>query len=175
MMEKYMAQVSDAEVLTTLLHGTRSVSIDRFDLKHCEENRPFGPAIYLTADLDVARCYVRPPGGVYEVTLTGKSCYTINLDRHIEEQSPQASRAIQFLFNEIGLSVEHSHDDVRDLLDLVSNKTGKRQRNYRLAAFGIWMLYGQLSAIENSGLCDKGVQYAVIHEGAILRHKKLSI
>jgi len=43
----------------------------------------------------------------------------------------------------------------------------KANVNRALSKSGIWLLYGHLSAMEESGLMDRGVQYAVINESAL--------
>jgi hypothetical protein len=58
--------------------------------------------------------------------------------------------------------------NARQAIDLAVPALGKRKRNSMLASLGVWMIYGHLDPIERSGLCDRGIQYAVIDTNAIL-------
>jgi hypothetical protein len=74
---------SHSNIPDRLLHGTHSTGLSRFDTFYSAEGRPFGPAIYLTTDIDVAKCYSGPKGVVLQVDVEGQLTRAINLDRSI--------------------------------------------------------------------------------------------
>lgn len=57
--------------------------------------------------------------------------------------------------------------NAREILDSVVPAMNKRERNEFLAAQGIWMLFGHIDAVEDGGLCDRGIQYALLSDSAI--------
>jgi hypothetical protein len=151
----------------SLLHGSRKKDIDRLIPFHGEDDWPFGPALYLTEDPDVANCYVRATGAVYAIELSGNSQLTIPMNASWKELPVDARLAIKKLFNAANLPMPRGIDNAREILDSVKPAMNKRQRNKFLAAAGIWMLFGHIDAMEDSGLCDRGIQYALLSESAI--------
>jgi hypothetical protein len=59
------------DLSASLFHGTLNGTIDRFDIRQCIEHNPFGPAVYLTSNIDTARHYARHNGIIYEVSVAG--------------------------------------------------------------------------------------------------------
>lgn len=119
----------------------------------------------------VAGCYVRQSGRIYEVSLQGDSRHTICLDLSWEEQTPEAIAAMIKLLKHIGhRDKPASRQNARATIELADPVLGKRKRNQLIHSFGIWLLYGYLDGYEMSGLCDQGIQFAVLHESAIAAH-----
>lgn len=151
-----------------LLHGSSNPTIDNLSVALCREDNPFGPAIYLTKDPLVAGCYVQQRGAIYEVELQGDPRHTICLDQSLEDQTPEATSAISTLLRHVGHHTTLGpHQNARATIELADPAIGKRKRNLMLHSLGIWLLYGYLDGYEMSGLCDRGVQFAVLHESAI--------
>lgn len=151
----------------TLLHGSRDKSIERLNPVHGDEHAPFGPALYLTEDPDVANCYVRGTGGIYAIELIGNAQLTIPMNAAWQELSVDARLAIKKLFKAADLPMPGGVNNARAILDSVRPVMDKRQRNEFLADEGVWMLFGHIDAMEASGLCDRGVQYALLSKSAI--------
>lgn len=155
-----------------LLHGSSDPTINNLSVAHCREDNPFGPAIYLTEDPLVAGCYVRQRGAIYEVELQGDPRHTICLDQSWEDQTREAASAIAELLRRVGHhTLPGSRQDARTTIQLADPALGKRKRNQMLHSLGIWLLYGYLDGYEMSGLCDRGVQFAVLHESSIVAQR----
>lgn len=152
----------------SLLHGSRKKDIDRLNPFHGADIWPFGPALYLTEDPDVANCYVRKTGVIYAIELTGNSQLAIPMNASWKDLSVDARLAIKKLFKAANLPMPSGINNARKILDSVEPAMNKRQRNEFLAAQGIWMLFGHIDAMEDSGLCDRGIQYALLSDAAIV-------
>lgn len=150
-----------------LLHGSPSKAVAKLSPTHGKDSSPFGPALYLTEDPAVASCYVKGRGAIYVVELAGNHALTIPMNAPWKELSVDARLAITKLFKAINAPVPLGAKDARATLDGVLSAIDKRQRNEFLAAEGIWMLYGYIDPTEDSGLCDRGVQYALLSESAM--------
>lgn len=151
----------------TLLHGSHDKSIDQLNPMLGDEHAPFGPALYLTEDPAVANCYVRGTGAIYAIELFGNGQFTISMNASWRELSVDARLAIKRLFKSAGLPMPSGVNNARAILDSVRPVMDKRQRNEFLATEGVWMLFGHIDAMEGSGLCDRGIQYALLSESAI--------
>lgn len=151
----------------SLLHGSRHKAIDRLNPLLGNDHSPFGPALYLTEDPQVADCYVRRTGAIYAVELVGNSQLTIAMNASWKKLSVDARLAVTKLFRTANIPVPTSLNNAREILDSVEAAMDKRQRNAFLAAEGIWMLFGHIDATEDNGLCDRGVQYALLCTSAI--------
>lgn len=156
----------------TLLHGSHDKLIDRLNPVHGDEHSPFGPALYLTEDPDVANCYVRGTGAIYAIELTGNGQLTIPMNASWRELSVDTRLAIRKLFKAADLPMPNCVNNARAILDSVSSVMDKRQRNEFLAAEGIWMLFGYIDAMEASGVCDRGIQYALLSSSAIASQRQ---
>lgn len=159
------------EIPSLLLHGSKNPNIDRLSPSRSDEKWPFGPAVYLTGDPDVAGCYVGNAGAIYEVEVAGNNAMTIALDRKWREQSVDARMAIKEAFRVAGMEIPlgmYSESEVRKIVDALVVDGRRGDRNRLLGEKGIWLLYGHVDQYEDSGLCDRGVQYAVIVEAAIV-------
>lgn len=155
----------------SLLHGSCKKDIDRLSPLHGEDTAPFGPALYLTEDPDVANCYVRKTGVIYAIELTGNSQLVIPMNASWKDLSVDARLAIMKLFKAANLPMPSGINNAREILDSVEPAMNKRQRNEFLANQGIWMLFGHIDAIEYSGLCDRGIQYALLSDAAIVSQR----
>lgn len=154
-----------------LLHGSSNPAIDHLSVIHSSERNPFGPAIYLTEDPLVAGCYMRQRGAIYSISLQGDPRHTICLDQSWEDQTSEATLSIAKLLNYVGhREIPASRQNARTTIELADPVLGKRVRNQVLHSFGIWLLYGYLDGYEMSGLCDRGTQFAVLHESAVAAH-----
>lgn len=151
-----------------LLHGSPSRAVAKLSPTHGKDSSPFGPALYLTEDPAVASCYVKGTGAIYIVELAGNRDLTIPMNAPWKELSVGARLAITKLFKAINVPVSLDAEDARATLDGVLSSMDKRRRNELLAAEGIWMLYGYIDPMEDSGLRDRGVQYALLSESAIV-------
>jgi len=78
-------------------HGSTEKALTHLKCAYAAEENPFGPAIYLTCDSNVAECYSRSGGAIYRVRLFGDSELTINLDATVEQQTDKAIDAIRRL------------------------------------------------------------------------------
>ena len=146
-------------------HGSKTVGITKLKINRVVDN-PFGPAVYLTKDPVVADCYVRSSGVIYEVRIKGNMQFVINLDKSFRKQTTEAKEVITKTIKSLNMSFyDVTSYSIRELLH--QNDCSKTEVNNNLARFGIWLLYGRLSAMEESGLMDRGVQYAVIEESAL--------
>lgn len=151
-----------------LLHGSPSKAVAKLSPTHGRDSSPFGPALYLTEDPAVASCYVRGMGAIYVVELAGNPDLTIPMNASWKDLSVDARIAITKLFKAINTPVPLGAKDARSTLDGVLSAMDKRRRNEFLATEGIWMLYGYIDPTEGSGLCDRGVQYALLSESGIV-------
>lgn len=151
----------------SLLHGSRDKAIDQLSPFRGEEDWPFGPALYLTEDPHVANCYVHTTGAIYAVELIGNSQLTIAMNASWKELSVDARLAIKKLFKAASMPMPNGIANAREILDSVVPAMNKRERNEFLAAQGIWMLFGHIDAVEDGGLCDRGIQYALLSDSAI--------
>ena len=143
------------------LHGSRCRGIREFELKQADKNTPFGPAVYLTRDMLVASCYSRQEGSIYHVKYVGDSRRVINLDKIVGEQTEEAKQRILKLskihYKDANILRLNAHEAIyRD------EESSKAPINAFLRTAGIGMIYGHLSGMENSGLKDRGIQYAVL-------------
>ena len=152
----------------TLLHGSRSKHLDRLSSSHGLEQAPFGPALYLTEDSEVARSYTGQSGGIYAVELAGNSQLTIPMNGTWKDLSVDARLAIQRLFKAAHMPMPGEAQTARSILDSVCPVLGLRKRNAFLSSQGIWMLYGHIDASENADLSDQGVHYALISDTVII-------
>ncbi|MBB2776508.1 UNVERIFIED_ORG: hypothetical protein HNP28_001823 [Comamonas terrigena] len=150
-----------------LLHGSPKNSLARLCATYSDESAPFGPAIYLTEDPEVASCYAKGTGVIYAVQLAGNSELTISMNAPWKNLSVDARLAITKLFKVANAPFPANTDNARAIIDSVIPAMCIRKRNEFLAAQGIWMLYGYIDAVEQSGLCGSGVQYAVLSESVI--------
>ena len=64
--------------------------------------------------------------------------------------------------------------DARSIIEAADFSLGRQGRNALLREKGIWLLHGELSGMEQSGMCDRGIQYAVINDAAIVDCKPLN-
>jgi hypothetical protein len=151
-----------------LFHGTRAAVTSRFDLQAGPESHPFGPAVYLTADVQAAIARAGEDGAVLLVEVGGAPAQTINLDKPISHQSRQGQTAISVLLAFVGQTEFNDELNARAAIDMAAQSLGKRKRNEFLASMGVWMLHGHLDGSEVSGPADRGVQYAVLKTEAIL-------
>lgn len=150
-----------------LLHGSPNNSLARLCATYGEDSAPFGPAIYLTENPEVASCYAKGTGVIYTVQLAGNRELTISMNAPWKNLSVDARLAITKLFKVAKAPFPANTDNARAIIDSVIPAIGLCKRNEFLAAQGIWMLYGYIDAVEQSGLCDGGLQYAVLSESAI--------
>lgn len=150
-----------------LLHGSPNNSLARLCATYGEDSATFGPAIYLTEDPEVASCYAKGTGVIYTVQLAGNSELTISMNAPWKNLSVDARLAITKLFKVANAPFPANTDNARAIIDSVVPAIGLRKRNEFLAAQGIWMLYGYIDTVEQSGLCGRGVQYAVLSESVI--------
>lgn len=148
-----------------LLHGSDSATIERLSSGFGVESRPFGPALYLTEDPDVARCYVGRQGAIYQVFLEGNDAYTISLNEGWKAQTVQAREAMLKLLHRA--RSPNDFEDARTLIESADAELGRAGRNAFLRDHGVWMMFGYIDPIEHSGLCDRGIQYALIDDAAI--------
>lgn len=166
-----MSRVPDAlhsAVALNLLHGTPGAAFERFDLFRADDRCPFGPAIYLTADILVAGCYERQGGRICEVEIKGPAGGVLDLDLNMSRQHVTAARVVDAML--AGLNLGRSRAiNAREVIELADERLGKRHRNRLLASLGVWMLHGHVSAWENSGLQDRGRQYAVLDTACVLQ------
>jgi hypothetical protein len=147
-------------------HGSKHSSLVQLDVAFSLEANPFGPAIYLTKDRSVADCYVRNNGAVYCVRLSGDMEYIINLDERVELQSDKAIDAIRRLSR-----IHYKNTDIfrKKARDIIHPDCEYRAlANSFLKNRGIWLIYGNLGIYEDSGLMDKGTQYAVINNAHVI-------
>lgn len=147
-------------------HGSREL-FTQFEYRRCASNYIFGRGVYLTQEYEVAHHYYRPGGAIYRVEVDADPRYTINLETTISDQSYEARLRIQFLLREAGKEMPPQATKAWDALDSVCDVMTFDQRNYRLGAFGIWMIYGHMPAIHDSGPCDKGVHYVLLREAIV--------
>lgn len=147
-----------------LLHGSKNHIEDLLDINKTNDRNPFGPGIYLTEDLSVARCYAKSSESnlyIYEVSISGNKDFTINLDLAYSEQPSN----IQFILRNIKECIGTNHNNNIEDVDsiLYSTDYNKRYINELLKLHGIWLVYGHLDSASCSGLCDKGIQYVLLN------------
>lgn len=139
-------------------HGSKHGFLAQLDVAFSSEQNPFGPAIYLTKDKTVAGCYVENSGALYCVRLSGNIEHTINLDERVEDQSDKAIDAIRRLSK-----IHYKNTDIlkRKARNVIHPDCECRAlANSFLKNRGIWLNYGHLDGYEDSGLRDRGIQYA---------------
>ncbi len=101
--------------------------------------------------------------------LCGSQDHVIALNLQFSEQTKAAQQAISKLLLWAGCD-QHLRDqaiDARGLIEAADPIFGKQKRNQILQTLGIWLVFGELSEMERSGLCDRGIQYAVINTSMI--------
>ena len=147
-------------------HGSSEL-FTQFEYRRCASNPIFGRGIYLTQEHEVARCYYRPGGAIYRVEVDADPRYTINLETTIADQSYEARLRIQFLLREAGKQMPPQTTKAWDALDSVRDVMTLNQRNFRLGALGVWMIYGHMPANCHSGMCDNGVHYVLLRESKV--------
>jgi hypothetical protein len=163
-----MIMFTNSALPMRLLHGSSKATIARLSSSFGSEGRPFGPALYLTEDREVARCYVGPQGAIYEVSLQGNDAYTIALNEAWSAQTIQAREAMLKLLRHAAVARSpDDFDDARSLIESADAELGRAARNAFLRDQGIWMIFGHIHPMEHSGLCDRGVQYALIDDASI--------
>jgi hypothetical protein len=146
-------------------HGSRKCGLTELIVQYSNFDAPFGPAIYLTKDKNVADCYAQN-GSIYLVKICGNLDYSINLDASFSEQTVQAREAINVVKKHFYSSLRFETIHVRKIVHF--DHAMRAEVNSYLKHLGVWMLYGQLDGIEQSGLMDRGIQYAVIDESKII-------
>src|SRR5574343_808113 len=82
-MNSFLADVLELE----LFHGSRAAGLLSLDVRFSDPEWLFGPGIYMSAELDVARTYKHGNGALYEVRVSGCNSGAIDLDRSWAEQS----------------------------------------------------------------------------------------
>lgn len=146
-------------------HGSRISGLFQLKINNTRDN-PFGPAVYLTKDPNVAKCYCIGGSPIYEVNISGDPLLTIDLDKDFDSQSGKAKKAI---LKSLKLDKQNvnicSSINVRDLIH--PKDCSRSSINRTLSENGIWLLYGHLLPMEKSGQMDRGVQFAVIDESSI--------
>jgi len=144
--------------LTGYYHGSGKNTLVKFDIDKADTNTPFGPAIYLTRNRDVAQEYTGKDGTIYSVTLCGKLEYTINLNAILNDQTIEVQKILKNIFPDI--KNFNKFEDVREIITIYFNDL--KDLNETMLKNGIWMIYGKLHAIECDGKKDYGIQYAVL-------------
>lgn len=147
-------------------HGSPE-KFTQFEYRRCAPNPIFGPGIYLTQEHEVACCYYRPGGAIYWVEVDADPRYTINLETTMADQSDEARLRIQFLLGEAGKQMPPQTTKAWDALNSVLDVMTLNQRNFRLGALGVWMIYGHMPASCHSGRCDNGVHYVLLRESTV--------
>ncbi|MHB1115179.1 hypothetical protein [Sideroxydans sp.] len=156
-------------------HGSKHTSLSKLDMSFASTKLPFGPAVYLTKDKVVAGYYTGNDGVIYCVRISGDVECTINLDERVESQSAKAIEAIQKLSKIRYKTIDILGKNVRNVIH--PEYECRMLANSFLRNRGIWMLYGHLDVYEDSGLMDRGPQFAVINDnhlsiaGLILRNE----
>lgn len=153
----------------TFFHGSPIDSLSTLNINRQNDN-PFGHAVYLSKDIDVARCYTGSSNGrVYTVRLNGDPSLAINLDASFAHQHSSSKRAICRTLRHFSIHLNPlSNEDMRGVIHSpYLSHTDKNVINNHLCQHGIWLLYGRLDPMEMSGRMDKGIQYAVIDESFI--------
>lgn len=157
-----------------LFHGSSNATIKCLSAYKGSDRCPFGPALYLTADRMVAACYVGGTGAIYEVEISGNEHLTIALNLGLQNQTDKAKSAIQCLLEAANNPRLSETWDARSIIEAADFSLGRQGRNALLREKGIWLLHGELSGMEQSGMCDRGIQYAVINDAAIVDCKPLN-
>lgn len=149
-------------------HGTTKQIQGRLTARVSDEGWPFGPAIYTSADAEIARCYAGYRGKLYRLKLLGNPELCIDLDAPWQRQSVLARQVMLRLLSTVGVDRGQLPKDARGVIDLAVDPHGKRWRNDFLRENGIWMIHGHLDQTERSGRRDQGRQYAVLDDAAIV-------
>lgn len=153
-----------------LFHGSRLQGLSTLSVACADERAPFGPAIYLTANIAVAQAYTGKEGRVYQVAFRGgERDGIVEMGLPWEVASP---RLFQLILKTCGVARLPPYGrSARDVLDGLLEENGgswtRRGRRDALIDAGIWMLCGELDANEVSGLMDQGRQYACLHDLAV--------
>jgi hypothetical protein len=145
-----------------LYHGSPITDLLVLDVAFSDPQSPFGPGIYMSADLDVARSYSRWSGTIYSIHLAGEKRGVIDLDRTWAEQSFWVIAVGARLFKWAGIQrpKELWDANAREVLDAVNDK---RARNVFLAKQGIWLIHGHLDSVIDGGRGDRGCQYLLLN------------
>lgn len=147
-------------------HGSTHTGLYVLDPIKSDRNNPFGPAVYLTKDLDVAECYSRGIGAIYEVAALGDLESAVNLDLPFADQLLPAKQALSKYFSrQLRGVAEQSPAPIRYVVH--PPDADKAEINGALAESGVWMIYGHLAGNEVSGKMDRGVQYAVLDQSKL--------
>lgn len=156
--------VNDFQML--LLHGSRNYIEDLLDINKTNDRNPFGPGIYLTDDLSVARCYTKSSENnsyIYNVSISGNKDFAINLDLPYSKQ-PKNIQAILMNIKECIGANNHNHKKENVNAVLYHGIYNRKYINELLKLHGIWLVYGHLhDPYTNSGACDKGIQYVLLN------------
>lgn len=155
-----------------LFHGSVLPDLTSLKIAFAQNDTPFGPGVYLTEDLLVAGCYHYRKGKIYEVEVRGNRSYVINLDEPFKKQTFEARSSIVKLLHLAKCEIPSKDTlDARDIIEMTISKFTKKERNLHLAQLGIWMIFGTLHAMETSGLSDRGIQYVILEDTAIISVK----
>ncbi len=149
-----------------LFHGSKLLGLSVLRVACADERAPFGPAVYLTDNINVAQAYTGREGRVYAVEMPGERDGIVDMGLAWEVASP---RLFQLMLNTFGADDLPGYGrSTRVVLDrLLEENGGRWSRQGRRAALlsaGIWMLRGELEAHEMSGFMDRGTQYACLHD-----------
>lgn len=150
-----------------LFHGSKLLGLSVLRVACAEEGAPFGPAVYLTDNINVAQAYTGREGRVYAVEMRGgERDGIVDMGLAWEVASP---RLFRLMLNTFGADDLPGYGrSAREVLDgLLEENGGRWSRQGRrevLLGAGIWMLRGELNGNEISGLMDRGVQYACLHD-----------
>lgn len=143
---------------STLFHGGIAPSQRVRDYRAAEPTGNFGPGLYGTPLIDVARGYARREGqALYQIEVCGPVAGILNLDRPIRENTglPQyISRLLRGCERERGGT---RYDRLLDVLAIDAS-----QLNSTLLRMGIWMLIGHVGEMSHGGLCDQGPQHVLL-------------
>lgn len=152
---------------TRLAHG--SERRDPALLKPSPCATAFGPGLYLTADWRTTDFYARgAEGTIHIVDVMGDPAWTLDLDAQLAAASQVAQRIIDQ--GRRWLSASAPLDPERPAREALHWAVGSGREpvvNPCLARLGLWMVYGTLSGMEQSGAMDVGVQYCVIRDGHV--------
>lgn len=142
-----------------MYHGTSIGNINSLDINHCSDCSPFGRAIYLTEDPAVADCYVRKSGCLFQVAIDGDWNRVLDFDNTFDQQTTQVQDVLRKLAT-MRVQGRQANESVRGLVH--PHALSREPINDFLRSKGIWLIRGRLSAMEVSGLMDRGIQYAVL-------------
>ena len=150
-------------------HGSPATNLTSLSLKYADENAPFGPAIYLTRDADVARFYTEGKGAVYSVRLGVDPRAVVHLGEALERQRLEAKSALLRMCGSFNVPMEFARAaaSARDLTEKAASTGGRPDRRSVcsfLVSQGVHVLYGELDGYEVSGARDWGLQFAILSE-----------